>query len=44
MDDLFDFENVDTEKILKEAKGKSYARIILISLTAFRKNSSSSIL
>ena len=33
MDELFDFENVDTKKILKEAKGKSYARIILISLS-----------
>ncbi|KOS66472.1 hypothetical protein AEA09_17140 [Lysinibacillus contaminans] len=33
IDDLFDFENVDTEKMLKEAKGKSYARIILISLS-----------
>lgn len=33
MDELFDFENVDTDKILKEAKGKSYARIVLISLS-----------
>ena len=33
MDELFDFENVDTNQMLKEAKGKSYARIILISLS-----------
>lgn len=33
MDELFDFENVDTKQMLKEAKGKSYARIILISLS-----------
>ena len=33
MDEIFDFENVDTDKILKEAKGKSYARIIVISLS-----------
>lgn len=33
MDELFNFENVDTKQMLKEAKGKSYARIILISLS-----------
>ena len=33
MDELFNYESADTEKILKEAKGKSYARIILISLS-----------
>lgn len=33
MDELFGFENVDTKQMLKEAKGKSYARIILISLS-----------
>lgn len=33
MDDLFDFENADTKKMIKEAKGKNYARIALISLS-----------
>ncbi len=33
MDELFDFENADTKKMIKEAKGKNYARIALISLS-----------